>query len=145
MTTRRATPRKVIIKHLPTSKSRSKLIRACSDTLDKTKVTGIDQVDKIQDGVNSLVSGQVGQGGLLQPVGDLASKEGANRSERQGKGEDGSYIPGTDSASKAASGIAEGGKTLAGAAASGVQGVGGILGGALGGGAREQVEEDKGS
>jgi hypothetical protein len=56
-------------------------------------VTGIEQVDTLQDGVHNLVAGQVGQGGLLQPIGDLASKEGLNRAERQGKDDKGSYLP----------------------------------------------------
>lgn len=55
------------------------------DTLDKTKVTGIEPVDKAQDGVNNLVTGQLGQGGALQGVGDTFSKEGMNRAERGGK------------------------------------------------------------
>lgn len=63
------------------------------EQLGKTKVTGVEQVDTLQDGVHNLVAGQVGQGGLLQPVGDLVSKEGANRAERQGKDEKGSYLP----------------------------------------------------
>lgn len=63
------------------------------EQLGKTKVTGVEQVDNLQDGVNNLVAGQVGQGGLLQPVGDLVSKEGANRAERQGKDDKGSYLP----------------------------------------------------
>ncbi|KAK7911205.1 hypothetical protein PG985_013686 [Apiospora marii] len=63
------------------------------EQLGKTKVTGVEQVDNLQDGVNNLVAGQVGQGGLLQPVGDLVSKEGANRAERKGKDENGSYLP----------------------------------------------------
>ncbi|OAQ88809.1 hypothetical protein VFPFJ_07274 [Purpureocillium lilacinum] len=62
---------------------------ATKDTLDKSKVTGVEQVDKLQDGVNNLVAGQVGQGGLLQPIGDMASKEGVNRAERQGKDDKG--------------------------------------------------------
>merc|ERR1712000_104649 len=53
------------------------------ENLDKSKVTGIDQVDKLQDGVNNLAAGQIGQGGLAQPIGDFASKEGATRSERE--------------------------------------------------------------
>ena len=113
------------------------------DTLDKTKVTGIEQVDTLQDGVHNLVSSQVGQGGLLQPIGDLASKEGANRAERQGKGEDGQYIPGGDAASKAASGVADGGKAVAGAAASGVKSAGGFLGSAVGMGGQKNQEEQK--
>ncbi|KAK8017336.1 hypothetical protein PG993_013662 [Apiospora rasikravindrae] len=63
------------------------------EQLNKTKVTGVEQVDTLQDGVHNLVAGQVGQGGLLQPVGDLLSKEGANRAERQGKDENGGYLP----------------------------------------------------
>ncbi|ORY72071.1 uncharacterized protein BCR38DRAFT_331050 [Pseudomassariella vexata] len=66
---------------------------ATKDTLDKSKVTGVKQVDTLQDGVHNLVSGQVGQGGLLQPVGDIASKEGINRAERGGKDDKGGYIP----------------------------------------------------
>lgn len=61
------------------------------DTLDKSKVTGVEQVDNLQDGVNGLVAGQVGQGGLLQPVGDAFSREGINRTEREGKDDKGSY------------------------------------------------------
>ncbi|KAL3959741.1 hypothetical protein ACCO45_004858 [Purpureocillium lilacinum] len=68
---------------------------ATKDTLDKSKVTGVEQVDKLQDGVNNLVAGQVGQGGLLQPIGDMASKEGVNRAERQGKDDKGGYVPTT--------------------------------------------------
>lgn len=67
------------------------LILYCSDTLDKTKVTGISQVDNLQDGVNNLVGGQVGKDGLLAPVGNMASKEGVNRMERGGKDESGTY------------------------------------------------------
>ncbi|KAI1848692.1 hypothetical protein JX265_005681 [Neoarthrinium moseri] len=66
---------------------------ATKDTLDKTKVTGIQQVDTLQDGVHNLAAGQVGQGGLLQPLGDMVSKEGINRSERQGKDDKGGYLP----------------------------------------------------
>ncbi|KAI0169710.1 hypothetical protein GGR52DRAFT_551141 [Hypoxylon sp. FL1284] len=66
---------------------------ATKEQLDKSKVTGVEQVDTLQDGVHGLVAGQVGQGGLLQPVGDLVSKEGVNRAERGGKGNDGGYLP----------------------------------------------------
>lgn len=64
-----------------------------TDTLSKTKVTNIEQVNTLQDGVHNLVAGQVGQGGLAQPVGDLLSKEGVNRMERKGKDERGGYVP----------------------------------------------------
>lgn len=61
------------------------------DQLSKSKVTGVEQVDNLQDGVNNLAAGQVGKGGLLQPLGDAASKEGVNRMERGGKDDKGSY------------------------------------------------------
>ncbi|KAI0540208.1 hypothetical protein GGR58DRAFT_175209 [Xylaria digitata] len=54
------------------------------DGLNRTKVTGVEQVDKLQDGVNDLVASQVGQGGILQPVGDLVS-EGMKRADPRGK------------------------------------------------------------
>jgi hypothetical protein len=64
------------------------------ENLDKTKVTGNEQIDTAQDGVNGLVSGQMGQGGLAQPLGDAVSKEGINRAERGGKDEQGRSIEG---------------------------------------------------
>ena len=73
------------------------LIRYCSDTLDKTKVTGVPQVDKLQDGVNNMVGDQVGRDGMLAPVGNMASKEGVNRAERGGKDESGTYGGGESS------------------------------------------------
>ncbi|KAJ7151685.1 hypothetical protein C8R46DRAFT_1197991 [Mycena filopes] len=66
---------------------------ATKGQLDKSKVTGVSQVDTLQDGVHNLVGGQVGQGGALQPLGDLASREGANRAERGGKDDTGGYLP----------------------------------------------------
>ncbi|OCK84217.1 hypothetical protein K432DRAFT_432383 [Lepidopterella palustris CBS 459.81] len=65
---------------------------AAKQQLAKTKVTGIDQIDKLQDDVNGLISGQVGKGGLAQPIGDFTSKEGINRAERGGKDEQGRSI-----------------------------------------------------
>lgn len=111
------------------------------ENLDQSKVTGIDQVDKLQDGVNNLAAGQLGQGGLAQPIGDFASKEGATRSERGGKADDGSYMPGQESMSNAASGLADGGKSVGSGVTSGVQGVGGALG--LGGGGNKEEESKK--
>ena len=106
---------------------------ATRDTLNKTKVTGIEGVDKLQDGVNNLVTGQVGQGGLGQPVGDLVSREGINRSERMGKDDKGGYIP--EAAGPVATGgnaviggVAGAGQQAAGAAKSGFQSAGGVLG-----------------
>ncbi|MBE7180208.1 MAG: hypothetical protein INR71_03200 [Terriglobus roseus] len=95
------------------------------DTLDKTKVTGIEQVDTLQDGVNNLAAGQVGKGGLLQPIGDLASKEGINRAERGGKDDSGGYAPGPAGqiADPAVANAKAGGEALAGGAQAGGQGV----------------------
>ncbi|GJP88330.1 hypothetical protein CBS115989_7136 [Aspergillus niger] len=61
------------------------------DNLSKTKVTGVKQADQIQDDVNNLVGNQLGENGLLAPVGNMVSKEGLNRAERGGKDENGSY------------------------------------------------------
>lgn len=65
---------------------------ALTGELEKTKVTGVEPVNKLQDGVNSLVGGQLGKGGLGEGVGDVVSKEGINRSERGGKNEEGKII-----------------------------------------------------
>ena len=91
--------------------------------MDQTKVTGIEQVDTLQDGVNHTVAGQVGKGGLLQPVGDYASSEGINRAERGGKDTDGSYLGSAGSAlSSAGGGVWSGAKSAGGY-------VGGMFGG----------------
>lgn len=63
-----------------------------TEELEKTKVTNVEPANKLQDGANSLVGGQLGQGGLGQGVGDLVSKEGITRSERGGKDEEGKFI-----------------------------------------------------
>ncbi|KAK6341445.1 hypothetical protein TWF696_008519 [Orbilia brochopaga] len=86
--------------------------------LDKSKVTGISQADKLQDDVNSLVSGQVGKDGLLQPVGDLSSKHAVNRAERGGKDESGSYGGPLGGVTDP---VVEGAKSGGGAVAGGVQ------------------------
>jgi hypothetical protein len=57
-------------------------------------VTGIKQVDHVQDGVNNLAAGQLGQGGILQPVGDLVSKEGIDRADPRRKDKEGINLPG---------------------------------------------------
>ncbi|KAJ7743873.1 hypothetical protein B0H16DRAFT_1322531 [Mycena metata] len=71
----------------------NKASHVTKEQLSKTKVSGVSQVDSLQDGVHDAVGGQVGQGGALQPVGDLASREGINRAERGGKDERGGYLP----------------------------------------------------
>lgn len=48
-------------------------------------------MDQLQDDVNNLIGNQVGENGIAAPLGNLASKEGINRMERNGKDEQGSY------------------------------------------------------
>lgn len=104
-----------------------------TEELDKTKVTGIDQVDNLQDGVNNLVGGQLGKGGLAQPVGDAFSKEGVNRMERGGKDEDGSYGgPLGGYGQGAVDGVKGAGEGIAGGVTGGVKSVGGLFGGGKG-------------
>lgn len=45
----------------------------------------------MQDDVNNLAGNQLGENGFLAPVGNMISKEGIKRAERNGKDEDGSY------------------------------------------------------
>lgn len=80
-------------------------------------MTGVSQVDNLQDSLHDTAGSTVGKGGILQPVGDMASKEGVNRAERNGKGDDGSYIP-------SAGGISDGVKG-AGSSVAGMFGAGG--------------------
>ena len=99
-------------------------------------------MDNLQDGVNNLVSGQVGKGGLLAPVGDAVSKEGINRAERGGKDDKGTYggpaasytDPVAEKAQGAGQGLAGGAQSAGGAAADGAKGVSGYVGGLFGGG-----------
>jgi hypothetical protein len=48
-------------------------------------------VDPLQDDVHNLVGNQLGDNGLLAPVGQMMSKEGINRAERKGKDEEEKY------------------------------------------------------
>jgi hypothetical protein len=138
------------------------LLTQIIDTLNKAKVTGIPQVDQLQDDVHNLIGNQVGDRGLLAPVGKLASKEGINRAERGGKDDAGSYggpaagmtDPMTKSAQGAGEGIAGGAQSVGQGVAGGAQtagstvvdgakGAGGYLGGMLGGGKKEEKPEVK--
>ncbi|KAF3289425.1 hypothetical protein TWF970_003204 [Orbilia oligospora] len=98
--------------------------------LDKSKVTGIKQVDKLQDDVHNLAAGQVGKDGLLQPVGDLVSKQGVNRAERGGKDDDGSYGgPLGGVTDPLVDGVKSGTQLGANKTAEGAKGVGNFVGG----------------
>jgi hypothetical protein len=105
-----------------------------TEELDKTKVTGIDQVDNLQDGVNNLVGGQVGKGGLAQPIGDYASKEGINRAERGGKDENGKDIESSGPLGGYGQSAADGVKGAGSGIAGGAKSAGGAVGGMFGGG-----------
>ncbi|KAL2815199.1 hypothetical protein BJX63DRAFT_171664 [Aspergillus granulosus] len=100
------------------------------DTLSKTKISGIDKVDQLQDDVHNLVGNQVGENGLLSPIGNFASKEGVNRAERGGKDESGSYggpLGGvTDPVVNAGKGVGQGISDGARSVGSGVRGFLGV-------------------
>jgi hypothetical protein len=81
--------------------------------------------------VNNLAAGQVGKGGLLQPVGDWASKEGVNRAERGGKDDKGGRVPGP--AGKIADPVAENAKKGANTVAAGAKGATGYVSNLWGG------------
>lgn len=115
--------------------------------MNKSKVTGVEQVDNLQDGVNNLVAGQVGQGGLLQPAGDMISKEGVNRAERKGKDADGSYggqyVPSAVS-DPVVSGAQKGGEAAQGVGSyitGGAKSAGGYVGGMFGGGNKQEEQK----
>ena len=82
--------------------------------------------------MNNLVAGQVGQGGLGQPIGDAFSKEGLNRAERQGKDDDGSYAPGP--AGSVVNPVLQGGQQVGNQAVEGGKALGKGVGGLFGGG-----------
>lgn len=112
-----------------------------TDTLNKTKITGIDQVDTLQGDVNNLVGNQFGKGGLLKPVGDMASKEGINRAERGGKDDSGGYggpaaavsDPMIKNAKAGGEGIAGGAQSAGTTVTDSAMKAGGYLGGMFGG------------
>jgi hypothetical protein len=85
--------------------------------------------------VNNLAAGQIGKGGLLQPVGDWASKEGVNRAERGGKDDKGGWVPGP--AGKIADPVADNAKKGASTVTEGAKGAGGYVSNLWGGGNKE--------
>jgi hypothetical protein len=107
------------------------------ENLDQAKNTNISQHNTLQDSGNDLVAGQLGQDGLGKPVGDMLSKEGMNRVERNGRDENGGYLPlqeeGGSTGAGAGAGLGGGvGDVGKGAVEGGRKAVGGLLGG-LGG------------
>ncbi|EAW15354.1 uncharacterized protein ACLA_060220 [Aspergillus clavatus NRRL 1] len=105
------------------------------DTLAKTKATGVRQLDQAQDDVHNFVGNQLGENGVLAPVGNLVSKEGINRAERNGKDEDGSYggplggvtDPMVDRAKGAGQTLSSGAQTVGNSISGGVQSAGSWL------------------
>lgn len=79
-----------------------------------------------------MAAGQVGQGGLAQPLGDALSKEGVNRAERGGKDDSGGVAPGPLGQ------VAEGAGAGAQKVGEGAKGAGGYLGGWLPGGGKKE-------
>lgn len=117
-----------------------------TDALSKTKVTGVSQIDQIQDDVHNLVGNQLGENGLLAPIGNLAGKEGINRMERNGKDEDGSYggptsaisDPIINNAKGAGQGVLGGAQSAGSGLVSSAKSAGGYVGGMFGGGQKEE-------
>ncbi|KAF1971271.1 hypothetical protein BU23DRAFT_600390 [Bimuria novae-zelandiae CBS 107.79] len=107
----------------------NKMSYAAKQELDKTKVTGIEQVDNLQDGVNNLIGGQLGKGGLAQPIGDAFSKEGINRAERGGKDEQGRSLENQGPLGGYGQGAVDGVKGAGGSVAGGAQSAGGSVAG----------------
>lgn len=106
-------------------------------------MTGIEQIDTLQDGVNNLVGGQVGKGGLAQPIGDALSKEGINRAERGGKDETGKPLEAQGPLGGYGQSAADGLKGVGGSVAGGAKSAGGMFGGMWGGGKKDDAPGDK--
>ncbi|GLI72460.1 hypothetical protein PoHVEF18_000637 [Penicillium ochrochloron] len=94
-----------------------------------------DQVDNIQDDTSNLIGNQVGDKGLLAPVGQFASREGVNRAERSGKDDSGSYMgpaaglleKGKEGASSAGSDLAQGAESIQNITIGNIPGARGVL------------------
>lgn len=87
--------------------------------------------------MTNVVGNQVGDKGLFAPVGQLASKEGINRVERNGRDENGSYTgpaksyldTGKEGASNVGSGLAKGAESAQSYVAGGLGGAKSLLSG----------------
>lgn len=85
----------------------------------------------MQDDANNLVGNQLGENGLLAPVGNLVSQEGINRAERGGKDENGSY---GGPLGVVTDPVIKEGKSVGASVTDGVRSVGSSIGSVLGGG-----------
>lgn len=94
-------------------------------------------MDKIQDDTSNLIGNQIGDKGLLAPVGQFASKEGVNRAERKGKDDSSSYMgpaggfleKGKEGVSSAGSGLARGAESVQNMTLGNIPGARGVLSG----------------
>ncbi|KAL4740930.1 hypothetical protein BDV11DRAFT_168675 [Aspergillus similis] len=112
-------------------KGDNKASYVAKENLSKTKITGNEQVNQLQDDANNLVGNQLGERGLLAPVGNLVSQEGINRAERGGKDENGSY---GGRLGVVTDPVIKEGKSVGSGVADGVRGVGSSIGSVWGGG-----------
>ncbi|KAL4998701.1 hypothetical protein BDV10DRAFT_185084 [Aspergillus recurvatus] len=112
-------------------KGDNKASYVAKDNLSKTKITSNEQLNQLQDDTNNLVGNQIGEKGLLAPVGNLVSKEGINRAERGGKDENGSYGGPLGGVTDP---VVERGKSVGSSVADGVRSAGNSIGVVLGGG-----------
>ncbi|KAL4771922.1 hypothetical protein BDW60DRAFT_222848 [Aspergillus nidulans var. acristatus] len=110
-------------------KGDNKASYVAKENLAKTKITSNEQVNRLQDDANNLVGNQLGEKGLLAPVGNLVSQEGINRAERGGKDENGSY---GGPLGVVTDPVIKGGKGVGSSVTDGVRGVGSSIGGVLG-------------
>ncbi|KAL4868089.1 hypothetical protein BDV12DRAFT_170335 [Aspergillus spectabilis] len=116
-------------------KGDNKASYVAKDNLSKTKITGNDQVNQLQDDTNNLIGNQLGENGFLAPVGNLASKEGINRAERGGKDENVSHVGPLGGVTDP---IVQWGQNAGSSVSSGVQSVGKSVGGVFGGGSERK-------
>ncbi|KAG7284007.1 hypothetical protein NEMBOFW57_010365 [Staphylotrichum longicolle] len=91
------------------------------ENLNKTKITGVQPVSTLQDDLHNLVANQVGQDGLGAPAGSLASREGINRVERNGKDDKGAYVPNLEGAGGAGQAVAGAGNAVVGGVVEGAR------------------------
>lgn len=91
--------------------------------------------------MNNLIGGQLGKGGLAQPIGDAFSKEGINRAERGGKDEQGRPIEGQAPLGGYGQGAVDGVKGAGSSVGQGVAGGAKTAGSWLGMGGKKGGEE----
>jgi hypothetical protein len=83
----------------------------------------------------------------LKPVGDMASKEGVNRAERQGRDDSGGYmptsVPGGESINNGTKSVMDGGKNVAGKTGEGLMNAPSAVGGMFSSGNKDEEQQKK--